>query len=928
MFFNARIAASSSSIYAPEASDYLTRLDALSAIALTQNEWPSPELMALINTPSLHSELAQSDDAAHLKRVTFLLSHVVGVCILLQLTRNGFLMIRKAEDWQQARESSKALYKVVTKGDMKVFERSEGVYSLLSDIHLDNDAADAVLLRNFQSYFLLQRIMSSGENIPDNMRKHLITWLKKGRLYLAERCFPLLFALESPFFREWAVVEDLFFNVTNASCDNAMQSRIYQFVLERYEPFELSISRLHKMVAAQTACAFLCGAFQSGPEALLQLLAANARKCFEDNPVERLDVPEQDHLEFAKHYLVQMGIFMATRLKSKQGLVTLATLSQTLRPVYKPRMQALSSEQYEREWVDTVAMLYAAKSSVCLPVRDTAMDYSGLFTDTITDLRALLKSGSLFQRFLRYLDEQLAPDMAHLAPIEAHGTLQLFQINVPDYQALQQWRNRPDGQRSVNRAMNRLLLRLENADGYNLPSDTGLEQVPRLCGFVPEKIVNALLTERKQLFRESSRNIISVLHGIDSHRIQLAALRFFAHFGRVRMPEGKHLHDVLTHIVKHDLWNHLFDHYDSDYGTPHYLMCYLRNSPKFPSLHRYANLRFCSAMSKILELYQLTDLDETGYNALLLAHMAYGNYFETSLSLATIKSWLQEARHPYREYYSGSGVWCAMYRKERPVAHQVFAPRSHVLGMGQYYVTQFDAPDSPEYVSTYDVSHGVVVLLRQLNGKRCLRLGMAHVTMANTWFAGTAKENIEAFVRAFEAVGGNLEGASIRLLGGLRVDANHLRAMISEALYAVAADRKVNLMPIEIPAGCQVDVSPADSQRGVTEALTISCDQHEIYIRLQRVEQGMIVRRAYHPLDNQRHSEANFPKVVPVDPQDAARLQEHYQQFLTAIHHLPPADSPERVPLEAEIRAQHAMMACNPCQPNPGPVAACSSSSM
>ena len=212
---------------------------------------------------------------------------------------------------------------------------------------------------------------------------------------------------------------------------------------------------------------------------------------------------------------------------------------------------------------------------------------------------------------------------------------------------------------------------------------------------------------------------------------------------------------------------------------------------------------------------------------------------------------------------------------------------THVVGMTQYFTHNFSDPDCPDYVSTYDITSCVVLLIKNIDEtKTCSHFGMAHLNFANVYFKDKAIGNISSFIEDFEKNGGNLTTASIQLLGGLIDDINLVRERIISALREVLEKKGLAGITIKVPDSFKVDTSVESSKVGNTQVMSIAFDKKGTYTRKVVFKSGKVVDKVFFPSDCQLLSDSNVKYIVPVEPFECARLKEKTRTFQIVINQL------------------------------------------
>ncbi len=156
---------------------------------------------------------------------------------------------------------------------------------------------------------------------------------------------------------------------------------------------------------------------------------------------------------------------------------------------------------------------------------------------------------------------------------------------------------------------------------------------------------------------------------------------------------------------------------------------------------------------------------------------------------------------------------------------------TQMVHMTQFYTYDFSATLDFKYVATMDISSCVVIIIKNINNKKCQQFGMAHVNLANVFLSASGKENLQEFLNQFKAIGGDLTTASVQLFGGLANDPNNVRVRIKQILQEIVPN-----INIKEPVGYTNDIG---------NLMSIACDINGTYIRKITIENGKITKRDF-----------------------------------------------------------------------------------
>lgn len=238
----------------------------------------------------------------------------------------------------------------------------------------------------------------------------------------------------------------------------------------------------------------------------------------------------------------------------------------------------------------------------------------------------------------------------------------------------------------------------------------------------------------------------------------------------------------------------------------------------------------------------------------------------------------------------------------------------HVVGMTQYYTHNFAEPTAPDYVSTYDITSCVVVLIKNLDDtKTCSHFGMAHINLANVYDEVKAKENLDSFINDFINIGGNLATASIQLMGGLIVDANQVREKVGFNLVKIAKEKGIDNLNIKVPETFKVDTAVDSGSTGNGQVMMITCDKKGTYMRKVTFQKGQIVAKTYYPPNCELMSDANVKRVMPpIDKAEYDRLKTRTHNFQVQTNQLlsakPDQTSPAYIATIKQINESYCTM--------------------
>lgn len=218
----------------------------------------------------------------------------------------------------------------------------------------------------------------------------------------------------------------------------------------------------------------------------------------------------------------------------------------------------------------------------------------------------------------------------------------------------------------------------------------------------------------------------------------------------------------------------------------------------------------------------------------------------------------------------------------------------HTIGMTQYFVCNFANPDSPMYVSTYDVTSCIVVLFKNLDeNQRCSNFAMVHLNLTNVYFEDLAEKNLAQVIRDFEEMGGDLRLSSIEILGGLVQDPNDTCGKIIKALQTIAEKRSISKLKIEIPEDYKLRIAPDDKSAGNYQVMSLACSKLGTTIRKAIIKDNKLERCVFYPPDSEVLSSANINNILHVEAREVARLRTKTKTFFGILTFVRATEEPE-----------------------------------
>lgn len=290
----------------------------------------------------------------------------------------------------------------------------------------------------------------------------------------------------------------------------------------------------------------------------------------------------------------------------------------------------------------------------------------GMFQDALNDIIKLFSSPAEFGLFFASLEEKLKSRLAHVPVVPSRllqSNITLFHQSFPGQETMDWYLALSPEQRKLNQALHLTLLEMEQAQGYNLAFGQDDDGVMRFYGFIPGEYANNIVLSR-HLFKESRLYLAGNYHGENSHRIQKAAVDFFCEQGLVRLPTGASVYDLLAYIIKNGLWGEMFDHFDSEFGCPHYVMSWLRHAAQFPNLQKAAVFGFCKSMNKFMQTLPAEN-NPGSYERVFITQMCYGERFSTATPKVTPDT-IAAPVYKYVTDKNGLLLWASYGKNKKP----------------------------------------------------------------------------------------------------------------------------------------------------------------------------------------------------------------------------------------------------------------------
>lgn len=618
--------------------------------------------------------LPQEDMQTHIQIVRALLSSPSGLDIFSQILDQGFTMLDNPallqplvqlidQSGQSMTSNSQAIQQLTSKYNQLAayFEAIHPFEMEVVALHTEREMAQ-FFNRSWMFCYLQHYLFAPNEKneriyLLQKDYLHKLIWANKlfaaAKYYLIAKLSGLSYCSAENLSRFAAINTD----------SHHANKHIFKFMLTRYELSPFNITFVYKYLAVQVINQLLEHEFDCDEEEVHLLLTHYYQVTDEARKIPN----KATILEYALHAVVQLASIIAPRIGKSEHLKTFIKLARQLKP-------CLSIISLDKE-VNTDPLL-KAEHKVFYNSSHTSFN-ADIYSTVLRDLYQLMLKPQNFNDFFNYLNTQLSHSLGHLPSLPndyQDNQIKLLDLAFPNGKIFSWWSGLPESQRALNQAMHHLLLSLERAEGYNLPDFEGTDGVPRFYGFIPHYSANSLITKEKRIFKESAYSSPGIIHGVEAHRLQLAALRFFIKEGRLKLPRGKSAHDLLTYIVDNDLWSAFFDNRYSHFTSPHFLMSALRSNPQYDVLQKYAVFAFCKAMSKFIYI----DCPLFDYEQLILMQCATDNNFINRSDERLFKNWLSANKHKAK-FYQEQDLWSACYFKKPKALYKSVTPYRAIL---------------------------------------------------------------------------------------------------------------------------------------------------------------------------------------------------------------------------------------------------------
>ena len=587
-----------------------------------------------------------------------LLSREVGILVLLQLIEKGLILFNSTYyprnlTGEAIKTAGEILGLKSRTGHITEFITPQKLLAITTS-NLENDnEIDAFYTDSFLVTFINKYLFKNEEaskELIDKQENHILALLDANQVVKASQYFTIAqFTGLS-----YNSATDLTFFSTITSGDFAALKRKYQFILDHYKLADAKKFYACRYIAVQVIIILFERNFYCNEDEITNLIVQQYKAIPE---VERLH-DKSSFLEYTLHAVIQLASIIAPRLGKAANLSPFINLSKKADSILRIYTRIPNEIEISND--------PAIDLKKCYPVIQKISEITvqeEYFKVTLKQIDQLFSSSLKLAPFFNYLNRQLSKQISHLPDLPAsciENKIKLFDMSFPSGEGFRWWSTLPAEQKSLHQAMHLTLLELENRAGYNLPYPDGTEGVPRFYGFIPPERVYTLVTQEKRIFKESSYFFPGIIHGIDAHRLQLAALRFFIDNKTIVLPPEKNVHDLITYIFDKELWPDIFDSVGTLFMSPHYLMTYLRNASQYEALQKYAVFNFFKSIQKAIHM----NCSFLNYEQLVLIQSAHDENFLDFSQENLFINWLQVSGHKVDFKEQNGLLWSATYFKK------------------------------------------------------------------------------------------------------------------------------------------------------------------------------------------------------------------------------------------------------------------------
>ncbi|MDP3268936.1 MAG: hypothetical protein Q8M40_07795 [Legionella sp.] len=586
-----------------------------------------------------------------------LLSSDVGILLLLQLIDNGFILF-------DSKCSRIMLDEVINTAGLELSLNTNRHHITefitpkkliaMSASKLENDTEiDTFYTYSFIVTFLNKYLFKTEEankELINKQENHILALLdandvaKASHYYTMAQFTGLSYNSDKSF---------TFFS-TITSGDFAALERKYKFILTRYKLKDAKDFFACRYIAVLVVKKLFERNFNCNEDEITNLI----NQQYKQIPKVKRHHDERTFLEYALHGVIQLVSIIAPRIGKITHLTPFINLSKKVKSILRINSRIPNELEIKNDPAIDLKNCYVVVQKVSqITSQETC------YKTTLNQIDQLFSSALKLAPFFNYLNNQLDKKISHLPDLPSscvENKIKLFDMSFPNGEGFSWWTKLPAEQKSLHQALHLILLDLENKAGYNLPLPDGTEGVPRFYGFIPSEKVYTLMTKEKRIFKESSYFSPGIIHGVDAHRLQLAALRFFIDNKTIALPPGKNTHDLITFILDNELWPDIFDSVSTLFMSPYYLMTYLRNASQYPALQKYAVFHFFKAIQRCIRM----NCSFFDYEQLVLIQSAYDENFISLNQGNLFFDWLNISGHTIGFKQQNGHQWSTTYFKK------------------------------------------------------------------------------------------------------------------------------------------------------------------------------------------------------------------------------------------------------------------------
>ncbi|HRD69877.1 MAG TPA: hypothetical protein PK657_07015 [Legionella sp.] len=594
---------------------------------------------------------------SHALVVSKLLCSDVGILLLLQLIDNGFILFDSRCSHiilgEAINIAGLALGLNTNRNHITEFITPQKLIAITAS-KLENDTEiNAFYTDSFIVTFLNKYLFKNEEankELINKQENHILALLDANEVGKASQYYTIAQ------FTGLSYNSDISFTFFSSitSGDFAALERKYKFILTRYKLKDAKDFFACRYIAVLVVNKLFERNFNCNEDEITNLI----NQQYKQIPQVKRQNDERTFLEYTLHGVIQLASIIAPRIGRTTHLTPFIKLSKKVKSILRINSRIPNELEIKNDPAIDLkdCYVFVQKVSQITPPET-------IYKTTLDQIDKLFSSALKLAPFFNYLNNQLDNKISHLPELPSscvENKIKMFDMSFPNGEGFSWWTKLPAEQKSLHQALHLILLDLENKAGYNLPLPDGTEGVPRFYGFISSERVYTLMTKEKRIFKESSYFSPGIIHGVDAHRLQLAALRFFIDNKTISLPPGKNAHDLITFILDNALWPDIFDAVGTLFMSPHYLMTYLRNASQYQALQKYAVFHFFKGIQRCIRM----NCSLFDYEQLVLIQSAYDENFISLHQGNLFLDWLNVSGHTIDFKQQKGPLWSTTYFKK------------------------------------------------------------------------------------------------------------------------------------------------------------------------------------------------------------------------------------------------------------------------